>query len=92
MGKYVYFRGQVAQVAEGSGGRYVLRIAVTPGNYGSWDDYLYVHYRGDLRLLEDDVADFWLRIDGRKTYEALLGNQITVPEATALIVELVNTQ
>ncbi len=88
VGRTLYYRGQVAQVLEGGGGVYVLRVAVTPGDLGLWDDYVYVHYRGDLRLLENDIVDFWLEVDGRVTYEALLGNQITIPEATALVAEI----
>jgi len=91
IGSVVYYRGQVSQVQEGFGDNYALRIAVTLGSF-VWDDHLYVHYSGETRLLEEDIVDLWLRIDGRKTYEALLGNQITIPEATVLLFELVDAQ
>ena len=89
-GKTVYFRGGVVQVQEVSGNEYNLRIA-TSGSYyiGYYDDIIYVNYKG-LRLLEDDIIDVWGYVKGLKTYTAVLGNEVTIPELDAFHLELVD--
>lgn len=49
-GKDVAFRGQMLQVL-GEPGGFEFRIAVTPGEYGFWDDPIYVFYEGTERFL-----------------------------------------
>ena len=66
--------------------RYTLRVNVAKGEYGFWDDAVYVTYTGE-RLLEDDIIALYGKVKGRKTYAAVLGNQITIPKVEALLVE-----
>lgn len=83
VGKIVHFKGTVLQVIEDTWNkdRFGLRVSVGGG------DVVYVHYEGS-RVLEDDEIEFYAKVDGRLTYEAVLGNEVTVPELTALILEV----
>lgn len=89
IGQHVYYRGEVLQVMELGLDLYVLRIAVTQTEYDWWDsgDAVWVNYLGP-RILEDDIVDFWGVVEGRKSYIAVLGNEIVIPEVTALYLEL----
>ena len=61
-------------------GDVALRVAVTRSSYGSWDDAVMLLYRSPpIRILEDDLVEFVAEVKGLYTYEALFGNDITVP-------------
>ena len=61
-------------------GDVALRVAVTRSSYGSWDDVVMLLYRSPpTRILEDDLVEFVAEVKGLYTYEALFGNDITVP-------------
>lgn len=87
VGDLVHYRAEVVQVMEVYGDNYVLRAKVTQGPYDRWEDTVWLDYEGD-RVLEDDIVEFWGRVDGLKTYEAVLGNQITIPKIKVLHLEL----
>jgi len=87
-GKTVYYRGEVVQVVQVSGDNYALRIAVTRGEYRTWTDIIWVNYQGS-RVLENDIVELWGRVKGLKTYEAILGNSVTIPELDALYLNVV---
>ena len=89
-GKTVCFRGGVVQVQEESGNAYNLRVA-TAGSYlyDYYKNIIYVNYKGP-RFLEDDIIDVWGYVKGLKTYSAVLGNEITIPELDAFHLELVD--
>ena len=74
----VYYRGKVIQVQEPRGDNYVLRANITEGEF-LWEDTVFLHYSGP-RLLEDDVIEFVGRVKGLRTYKAILGNSVTIPE------------
>lgn len=62
-------------------------------NLSLWEDELYVEYNvkdGDSRFLEEDIVKLYGTIKGLKTYTAVLGNQITIPEIYAEYIELDN--
>lgn len=85
----VHYGGEVVQVSERSGGRYVLRVNVTRDEHGFWSDTVWVNYQSDsIRLLDDDVIEMWAVVDGRRSYESIFGQTITLPELTAKIIEL----
>jgi len=89
VGEVAYYRGEVVQVSEIYGDKYVLRVATKQEPYiGYFKDVIWVNYKGK-RLLEDDIIDVWGRVKGLKTYTAVLGNEITIPEIDSLHVELV---
>ena len=83
VGKSVAFKGKVLQVLQGDDateGDVALRVAVTRSSYGSWDDAVMLLYRSPpIRILEDDIVEFVAEVKGLYTYEALFGNDITVP-------------
>jgi hypothetical protein len=74
----VYFRGEVIQVL-GEPGLWNLRVNVTPGDYGWWDDTVFIEFYGDQRYLEDDIVDFVGSFTGPYTYESVMGGEITIP-------------
>jgi hypothetical protein len=74
----VYFKGEVIQVLDDGSGSYTLRVNVTKGEYGWWDDTVLLQYEGD-RVLVDDIVDFVGISTGPYTYESVLGGDITVP-------------
>lgn len=80
--KYMFltigFKGEVIQVLDGGDGRFDLRINVTKGDYGFWDDTVYVVYEGK-RFLEDDIVYFIATYTGPITYESTMGASITIP-------------
>lgn len=88
-GKIVYFRGGVIQIQEVYGDEYNLRVATKDISYiGYYEDILWVNYKG-VRLLENDIIDVWGYVKGLKTYMAVLGNEVTIPELDIFHVELV---
>jgi hypothetical protein len=93
VGKTVRYVGKVVEVQENvcilcDNPGYHLRVEVTKGSYGLWDDPLWIEYTGTERFLEDDLVTVWGVVEGLKKYIAVLGNQITIPQITALDVQL----
>ena len=86
IGKTVSYLGKIIQVIEGGGNEYQLRVNVTKGEY-SWDDTVLLRYEGS-RLLEDDIIEFVARVNGLVTYEAIMGNEITIPDLTSIATEI----
>ncbi len=91
VGDIIYYRGQVIQVQEVRDRRVVLRVNVTEGSYGIWKDTVWVNYEGP-RVLEDDIVHIWGKVKGRRTYIAVLGNQVTIPEIDAVVLEIETAQ
>ena len=79
VGKEVRFVAKIVQVIENPdrGDEFYLRGNVTPGDF-LWDDAVFLEYTGP-RLLEDDIVEMIGIVEGLFTYEAVLGNQVTVP-------------
>ena len=90
-GKPAVFRGKVAQVLESSYSSSIdLRVDVTEGSYGWWEDTIYVSYtlpEGSSRILEDDIITIYGTLDGLYSYTAVLGNTITLPKLDAKYIE-----
>jgi hypothetical protein len=83
-GELLYFYGRVAQVMEKYGDKADLRVYVSVGG-GKWsNDPILVRYEGP-RLLEDDLIHLWGTVNGRVTYETIMGAKVTVPDLTAVI-------
>ena len=75
-----------------SGSQVVLRVNVTKGQYDIYKDTIWVNYsykEGEKRILEKDVINLWGQVKGRKTYSAVLGTQITIPEIDSRFTEIV---
>lgn len=79
-GENINIYGTVVQVMEDSGIT-ALRVATT----GGYDDiYLVYMSTPDVRIIEDDVVDVYGLSMGLETYQAVLGNSITVPSILAV--------
>lgn len=79
--KKVKFTGKVVQVLEGSN-EINLRINVTQGIYGMWDDTILVYYNPSIvssRVLEDDIITIYGMSMGLHTYKSTTGQSITIP-------------
>ena len=87
------FKGKVIQVQE-SGKRVVLRVNVTQGEYGLWEDTIYVDYQRktdtESRVLEEDIITLYGEIKGIKDYTAVFGNQISIPHLIAEYIDINN--
>lgn len=85
-GKHIFIDGKVLQVSN-SWGNVILRVA----SFNNNDEVFYVTFsedKLDFNLLEDDYVIIKGTLDGLKTYTAVLGNQITLPEVLADSIEL----
>ena len=61
-------------------GDVALRVAVTRSSYGSWDDAVMLLYRSPpTRILEDDLIEFVAEVKGLYSYNAIMGNEVTIP-------------
>jgi len=80
-GKTVNMAGKVVQVME-DGDSAGIRLLVD----GDVNQAVYVQYPGysAKRVLTDDMVRMVARVDGRVTYETVLGNKVTLPALTAL--------
>ena len=87
IGEIVYYRGKVDQVSENWGGSYTLRIFVTKGEYGLWEDDIWANYKGE-RVLEGDIVDIWGKVKGVKKYTTVLGSSRSIPEIDILHLEV----
>lgn len=83
-GERVKFTGKVIQVLEDGMG-VTLRVEVTEGSYGIWDDAMMVYFENQSggRILEDDIVTFYGESTGIYTYESVLGAEISVPSVYA---------
>ena len=89
-GDLVYLKGEVIQVlTEGNSDSYILRVEITPTDYG-YDDPVLVHYTGPVRLLDDDIVELVGNVKGLRTYKSVLGGEITIPEITDARLKLIN--
>ena len=79
VGKEVRFVAKIVQVVANpdQSDEFYLRANVTPRDF-IWDDTVFLEYTGP-RLLEDDIVEMIGIVEGLFTYEAVLGNQVTVP-------------
>jgi hypothetical protein len=77
-GTAVRYQGKVLQLI----GDTALRVDITRGAYGLWDDTVYLDLKGqskNARLLEGDIIEFVGITNGTRTYLTVLGNEVTVP-------------
>lgn len=92
IGKRAQFKGQVVQVQEGYGDSVVMRVDVTKGDYGLWDDTIYVEYERNApdepRVLEDDIVILYGELNGIKTYTTVLGSSLSIPQMKVKYISL----
>ena len=93
-GQKVKFRGQIRQVvkdSDSSTSEYL--IPVTEGDYGLWDDNVFVKLSPDNKdgiFLEDDIVTFYGESAGEYKYTSILGQSITIPCVKAVYMEYMN--
>lgn len=88
IGTTIHFKGQILQTQEILTDNYILRVATKKSSIGNYfEDVIFVNYKGK-RLLEDDIIEVWGKVKGLKSYTAVLGNEVTIPEVNTLHVEL----
>ena len=89
-GELVKFTGKVEQVIEHSWIPNEYRVSVTKGDYGLWEDVVYVKYtlpEGSSRILEGDIVTFYGECEGTTSYLSILGQTVTIPSVNAVILE-----
>ena len=86
----VYFTGKVIQVMGDGNFLSSMRVEVTRGSYGIWDDVVLLNNLDTEapKILEEDVIKFWGVVEGERTYSTVLGAEVTVPEINAKIIEI----
>ena len=80
VGKYMKVTGKVLQSQND-----IYRVKDSDGS--TW----YITYKikdGESRILEDDTVTFYGECNGLKTYTALLGQEVTIPELKAEYAEI----
>lgn len=55
-----------------------LRVNVARGEFGFWEDTVFLLYSGE-RLLDDDIIEFVGTVTPLVTYKAIFGQTITIP-------------
>ena len=86
-GQAVYFpQAKVVQVLGSEEEGFQFRINVTQSEY-IWEDDVLIRWDGD-RLVTDDIVEIWGRSNGLISYEAVLGNERTIPDVTAVDINL----
>lgn len=83
-GQKVTFTGEIVQASSG-----VYRMNVTKGDYFYSDTILFTIDESSLsqNILEDDIVTIWGESQGMYTYEAVLGNEVTVPRIYAVYLQ-----
>lgn len=84
-GKLLSLAGTIVQVME-DGDAADLRVNVD-GDFGQTVYVRYPNY-GKQRVLDEDTIQMVAQVDGRVTYETVMGNKVTIPALTALWLEV----
>lgn len=92
-GKRAKFTGEVIQVQEGYNNNVVLRVNITKGEYGMWEDTIWVDYKytnsNESKILENDIINIYGEMQGQKSYTSILGSQVTLPQINAKYISIV---
>lgn len=89
VGDFIHLKGEIVQVAGGEDETYVWRVATRENEFSGYSgDVVWVTYRGS-RFLERDIVEIYGLVEGLKTYEAVMGNEVTIPNLNSLEVELI---
>lgn len=91
------FTGEVVQAMNDDPENVVLRVNVTPKTYTYsketyYEDTILVYYQYsssyESKILEDDIITIYGRSIGTYTYEAVLGNSVTIPAVVAMYIDI----
>ena len=89
--KTIVFTGKIIQTIE-SKKNFLLRVNVTKGKLGNWEDTVFVNYQkaeNESRILENDIITLWGTVKGLTAYKTIVGTEVALPEIDAkyLIIE-----
>jgi len=91
-GERTVFTGCVMQIVKESENSVILLVNTSKDSFGIWKDAIYVEYQRksntEPRILKDDTIIFYGDLSGLKTYNAVLGNNISVPYLKAKYIDL----
>ena len=91
------FTGEVIQAMNDDPESVVLRVNVTPKTYTYsnetyYEDTILVYYQYsstyESKILEDDIVTIYGRSIGTYSYEAVLGNSVTIPAIVAMYIDI----
>lgn len=93
LNKKVHFKGKVVQVVNQDSAGATLRVNVTRGSYGTWSDTVYVVYNNKnetdpIKILENDIIDFYGTAGKDVTYTTVLGASVTIPSVDAIYIDV----
>ena len=91
VGKQVFYRAKIVQVINAGTNSYQFRanLAQLGGTSIASGDTVFLHFKGK-RFLDDDLIEFIGTVDGLLSYEAVLGQEITIPEISTFQVRLLD--
>lgn len=90
-GKHAKVKGEVIQVMDLGNTLYQLRVNVTKGEYGIYQDTMFITLEKDKfdgRIIEDDIITFWGEFGDLYTYKSVLNAEITIPSLQGKYAEL----
>ena len=90
-GEKIHYTGEVVQVIGDGNALSSMRVNITRGSYGYWDDTVLVTSI-DLnaeKTLEKDIIEFWGTVIGEESYQTVLGATVSLPSLSASVIELV---
>ena len=88
IGKILYYEGEIIQSSRKYDGVYDLRVRITGEDMYS-SDIVWVNYAGP-RILEDDIVGFYGIVKDIKSYTAVLGQAIEIPEIDSLHLSVID--
>jgi len=87
IGGIIHVRGEIIQVREFLGS-YDWRVATSESQFGGYlGDIIWANY-SRARYLEGDIIEMCAEVRGLRSYTAILGQQVTIPEVNVLWVQL----
>lgn len=97
-GKPVHYQGEVVQIIQDTVGGVPfnkMRVNITKGEYGLWEDTVLVTELqvstapSHSKILEKDIIDLWGTVTGEESYTSTVGAPVSLPKINAEIIELV---
>ena len=83
----IKFSGKIVQAQESRNNRFIFRISTRQDSFLD-EDIIWGNFQGQ-RFLENDYVEGYAVIRGLRTYEAILGNQMTIPEVDIVEMNLI---
>ena len=86
-GQAVHFpQAKIVQVLGSEEEGFQFRVNVNEAEY-TWEDDVLIRWDGE-RFVTDDIVEIWGQSNGLISYEAVLGNERTIPDISAVDINL----